>query len=162
MIYDRISEALRATGFDENGLFEVPGGFALATRLERIRDDGSPDTSERWTDSKALPLDLTDYLGRLFLSRPGQFRLIAFLLTSQDGLAETGPAPSERWARDLYLMGARVLPPRIGELPFAGRNCHVLIYHFERRRGSTVILYPSTLSTREHLQKAGLWSKLSG
>jgi HEAT repeat protein len=160
-VNERLAAALEATGFEENGVFEVPGGFALVTRVERIHEDGSPDLTDRWTDSKSVPLDLTDYLGTLFLHRPGQFRLIVFLVTTEDALADTRSAPSEEWARSLYLVGARVLPHKIGELPVASQHCHVLIYHFERRHGAAVVLYPSSLSTREHLRKAGLWAQLS-
>ena len=159
-VHERLALALQAAGFDENGLFEVPGGFAIATRLERIRADGSSDTQERWTGSKGRPVDISDYLGRLFLQRPGQFRLIVFLVT-EEGLADSGKPPSETWARTLYLVGARVLPTRIADTPLVSRDCHVLIYHFERRYGAAVALYPSSLSTREHLRQAGLWEKLA-
>jgi len=160
-IYHRLAAALEASGFEENGVFEVPGGFALATQLERIRADGSSDSRERWTDSKAFPLDLADYLGRLFLRRPGQFRLIAFLVTTENNLANSHTLPSEGWARSLSLAGARMLTPQIGSLDFSGRSCHVLIYHFQRRHGGAVVLDPSPLSTREHLRRAGIWAKLA-
>jgi HEAT repeat protein len=159
-VYRRLASALQATGFEECGVFEAPGGFALVTQVERIREDGSSAPRQRWSGGKARPLDLFDYLGRLFLQRPGEFRLIAFLVTTEDDLGR-GATLSEAEARVLFLAGARSLPPRIGRLPLDSRSCHVLIYHFERQHGAAVVLYPSSLPAREHLRKAGLWGQLA-
>jgi HEAT repeat protein len=159
-IRQRLEHALAAAGFKENGVFQVPGGFALVTRMERIRADGSSEPHDRWVGGKARPLDLTDYLGRLFLLRPGEFRLIAFLVTTASDLGG-GAEITEAAARELFLAGARELPLRIGELKFAGHSCHVLIYHFERKHAAASLVRPSSHSTREHLAKAGLWSQLA-
>jgi len=159
-VYDRLAAALQARGFDDNGTFAVPGGFALVTRLERIRPDGSPDRESRWSAGKEIPGDLLTYLGQLFLERRGQFRLIAFLVTTAHDVERGSATLNEREARILSLRGGRVLPASIAALPFAGRDCHVLIYHFARQQGGAVVLRPSELSTRQHLEQAGLWQQL--
>jgi HEAT repeat protein len=161
-VHERLASALGAAGFEDNGLFEVPGGFALVTRVERIREDGTSSPSSRWTAGRATPLNLIDYLSVLFLERPGQFRVIAFLVTDLDPHDWQGSGElSEKAARRLELTGGRVLPGNLGALPWKGRSCHVLIYHFERKHGGTTVLYPSSLSTFEHLRKAGLWERLA-
>lgn len=160
-VHDRLSAALRAGGFEDNGTFSVPGGFALVTRLERILPDGSADPVGRWSAGKDMPGNLLGYLGHLFLERPGEFRLIAFLVTTAR-YVETGRTTIEEGeARTLSLRGGRVLPHEIAVMPLAGRTCHVLVYHFTRRRGGASLIQPSELSTRQHLRQAGLWRQLS-
>jgi len=160
-VYSQLAAALRASGFEDSGIFAVPGGFALVTRLEHIQADGSADPRRRWSATKDMPFDLFSYLSHLFLQRRGEFRLIAFLVTSADDIEKGTTDLTEEEARMLSLQGGRVLPTRIAELPFAGRDCHVLIYHFARRHGGAVVLRPSELSAYQHLQRAGLWQRLT-
>lgn len=157
-VYKRLSAALQTAGFDDSGLYSIPGGFAVVTRVERIREDGKA-AADRWTAGKERPLDLLDYLSRLFLEKPGQFRLIAFFFTDRD-VASSGKEMSEDQARRLALSGGRILPEGLAALPWKGRNCHVLIYHFEKTRSGAAVFRPSRLSTREHLRGAGLWEQL--
>ena len=160
-VYDRLAAALVAAGFEDSGLFHVPGGFAVVTRVERILQDGTSSPADRWIGGKGKPLNLLDYLGRLFLERPGQFRLIAFLITDQEGFESGRMELSEQASRQLSLSGGRVLPESLRGLPWKGRSCHVLVYHFEKKGGSALVFHPSALSTREHLSKAGLWGRLA-
>jgi hypothetical protein len=161
-IYARLAAALEAEGFEDNGTFAAPGGFALVTRLERIRADGSADPDRRFpAGGKEMPANPLDYLGRLFLGRRGEFRIIAFAVTTARDV-ELGSADlDEEAGAELSLRGGRVLPREIADMPFRGRTCHILIYHFARRRAAAAVLRPSDLSTRQHLRKAGLWQRLS-
>jgi len=163
-IYDRLSGSLTKAGFEDQALFEVPEGFAIVTRVERIHEDGSAwGTSDRWSSGK-IPLqslDLAEYLRRLFLERPGQFRLLVFVVTTEQIIPATEQPIAETKARELIMRGGRVLPDRIRRLPFRDHFCHVLIYHFEKRIGEgAVIRYPSPLSPQVHLAKTGVLNYL--
>lgn len=134
----------------ESGLFSVPGGFAMLTRLERINRDGTPFPDERrWMYGELPPLSLSDYLSRLFFEQPGYFRVLAFVVTSEQyfksGDSSLPPISA----------GGQILPQALKQLPFAGRNCFVLVYSFERRRGGSVKKYES-LSSKIHLEGSGI------
>src|SRR4030095_8282035 len=44
-----LQRRLAAAGYDDIGVFGTPGGFAVATRMERVRADGSPyPGAARW------------------------------------------------------------------------------------------------------------------
>lgn len=165
-VHGRLMKALAQAGFDgEIGLFHAPGGFMLVTRVERIHEDGTPFVGdERWSKEK-IPLrslSLVEYLRRLFLEKPGQFRFFAFIVTTAVN-PETGGKVSEEMARELPLEGARGdLPETIAARPFAGLRCHVWIYHFEKKLGEGAqLLLPSAHSAHEHLATEGIWNNLA-
>jgi len=154
---------LRRAGFDEIGLFHAPGGFMLVTKVERIHEDVTPyGGDDRWSKEK-IPLrslSLTEYLKRLFLEKPGQFRFFAFIVSTDVNVETGGAELGEEEARGLVLLGGRGdLPEKIAATPYAGHRCHVLIYQFEKKLGEGVqVLIPSNHSARDHLTKAGLWN----
>ena len=82
-VYDQLVQALsRDAGF-EWGLFgNVPSGFALIARMERIGSDGKPYPGQaRWCTAGEPYLSFRDFLGNLFFEKPGYFRVIAFVVT---------------------------------------------------------------------------------
>jgi hypothetical protein len=157
-----LAAALDDAGFDEQALFGVEGGFALVTKVEQMHEDGTPYPSpERWICDPAPPFNLADYLGRLLLEKPGHFRLFIFIVTTLGDFTRGGEGFSEGEARAAILEGGRVLPSSIGNSEFRDHNCHVLVYHFEKKKAGTATLHaPSELSTRVHLETAGIWSRL--
>jgi hypothetical protein len=159
-VYDHLSSALTKAGFEDQGLFEAPGGFAIATKVERIHKDGSSWAEPDRRPAGKIPLhglSLAEYLSRLFLEQPGYFRLFAFLLTTEQTIQGGGKSLPETQAREWLMSGGRVLPDRIKQLPFQDRYCHVLIYHFEKKMGDgAFVQYPSSLGPRVHLAKAGI------
>lgn len=158
--YTKLDSALDKVGFTETGLFAAPGGIAVVTPVERIREEDMAPFPEpdRWTRGK-LPLkefSLTDYLRSLFLDRPGQFRMFIFFISNRDPELSKA-AMSEEQARRLELEGGKVLPDSIAREPFADKECFVLVYHFERTIGGDAAeLAPSPFSVRKHLQSVGL------
>jgi HEAT repeat protein len=165
-VHDRLSSALTKAGFEDQGLFEVPGGFAIVTKVERIYEDGSSwAESERWSAGK-IPLrslSLAEYLRLLFLEKPGHFRLFAFVVTTEQNMQGSTKLLPEPEARELLMKGGRILPERIQRLSFRGHYCHTLIYHFEKKIGEgAAVRYPSPLSPRIHLTKAGILTYLGG
>ena len=80
-----IISALERNGYVERSFFQTePGGIALVTRLERIKNDGSSFAErERWPPSKqtyASTNDLARFLYGLFFVDPGHYRVIVFIL----------------------------------------------------------------------------------
>jgi hypothetical protein len=160
-----LSNALRAAGFDEVGVYDAPGGFMLVTKVERIHADGSSfQGKERWTSEKEplRSLSLAEYLKALFLEKPGQFRLMAFVVSTGFETTDRTKILTEEFARRAVVRGARgELPEDIASKPLAGHKCQVLIYHFEKRPGGGVrVLLPSELSAQNHLAKAQLLARL--
>lgn len=154
-VFDWLQGALEVNGFRDNGLYAVPGGFALVTRLERIRRNGaSVAGDDRWTSNR-LPLrrfDLVQYLTELFMAPPGDFRLIAFVVTPERDLH----GGQEEIDVNLAHSGGRLLPPGMATEPIEDRLVHVLIYHFQKTHGRQLILIPSPLDTWTHLSRAGV------
>jgi hypothetical protein len=152
--------ALEKNGYVERSFFATAaGGLAMVTRLERINDDGSPaDSRERWPASDAEKGDLLSFLRGLFFVDPGHYRVIVFVIQdlpfTQSSEQLTGPQ-ARAWLRS----GANVLPPELGERPFAGGHCTVLVYEFASD-GTTVHVVESALTGKQHLEKAGVLALL--
>jgi hypothetical protein len=155
-VHEMLVKALRnATSGFTQGLFTIPGGFALVARMERVRADGTPlPEPARWMTEGAPKLSLIELLGDLFFERPGYFRVIVFAVTHD---AHPGKDPSARLpdAED----GAPIMPSGFGREKLADRPVLALIYAFERRPSANIQLWkdggPSPL---QHLLRAGLWA----
>jgi hypothetical protein len=144
----------------ESGLFGVPGGFALLAKIERIQEDGAPFPGKyRWVEGKVPPLDLKDYVGRLFLEKSGFFRVIAFVITTEDYRPENASAkPLPKISE-----GAQDLPDEIARDRFKGKNGYILIYSFQKEKGGRLIESKiRSLSALVHLEKSGILSRLKG
>ena len=153
-VQSRLSRALRSVdrNFD-SGLFSVPGGFAMLASLERIDENARPLAGKnRWIYGELKP-GLTDYIGRLFFEQPAYFRVLAFVVTSQDNFSSSrGRLPSVD-------RGGRILPKAIRNKSFQGRTCHVLVYSFVRRDGPKVVGFDKW-SADVHLDESGILSAI--
>ncbi|MDA1055922.1 MAG: HEAT repeat domain-containing protein [Planctomycetota bacterium] len=151
-IYDKLYRALVSVDESfESGLFGVGhDGFALLAKLERIDEQGAPLPGDnRWVYGELPPLSFKDYIGRLFFEKPGYFRVLAFVVTPKNlvGYSDTRlPHTSE---------GGSELPDHIAKLKFKDRNCYVLVYSFQRKRGGKFTLYDK-LGPQTHLIKSGI------
>jgi hypothetical protein len=159
----RLRRALTVAGYDEATYYRTCGGFVLATRVERTLGDGKPDPRDRFPSAGAEPsggvFDLGRVLRALFVAEPGRFRLIVFVLTNQ--AIQFSDAPfSETQARALVASGALELDRSmaLGQLDETDDDLYVLIYEFEKRRGSdqAVLLRPG-MAVRTHLAGAKLF-----
>jgi HEAT repeat protein len=157
-VSERLIGSLRAASRDyDYGLFEIPDGFVLLARLERIQPDGAPFSGrDRWNESTIPVRSLKDYLLELFLSPPGRFRIIAFAVAREEPL--TGSATARL---PTFGAGAKVLPQWIAQLPFVDREAYALVYTFQRYDGGKMVLnYAGSPSGLTHLIAAGIWGAL--
>lgn len=146
-----------------SGFFCVPGGFALMTKLERIRADKKsyPGDARYLTDPQGL-LDLHDgfSLSRVFdallNADPGRYRMLIFYVTDRP-VTPTNQPPT---AAILTLPDSAPdeLPLDFDGLPYtAAHRVRVLVYEFARPAlGAAPSLVRPTVPTRIHLQRAGL------
>ncbi len=129
--------------------------MALVTRLERINEDGSPVSErERWLvrqqDASAPGLNLDRFLQGSFFLDPGRYRAFVFILRDLPF-----PQPPGAWLAS----GRNKLPPIIAGRNFSGGHCTVLVYEFSSD-GTAVKLLSTSLTGKEHLEKAGLLATL--
>src|SRR5262249_25897967 len=116
------------------------------------------------TRSGPPPAGPAQQLGRLYRESAGEFRQFALVVTRDVVKVKSPGTPLlEAEALALYARGGHNLPDAIGELPFAGYHCHVLVYRFERTSaGGTAFRRsedPSRGATRE-LKQAGFPARL--
>lgn len=158
---DRLLRALRAAGYGEHSFYGIPGGFALATRLEQIESDGTPRPEpERW--SAAPPVrrvfSLTDFLKALFLAPEGHYRVIVFAVTDQPASPDdTEPTAAE--ARAWLGSGLLRLPEEIERRPYTrAHDTIALIYQFRQvgHEGRQTLSSDEVSPARTQLQRSGL------
>ena len=157
---DRLVQALDAAGYVEKSYFSVPDGFALVTRLEQIRPDGTPlDPPDRWSaeTGPVREFDLRAILRALFTANPGHFRILVFVAT---------PHPfsqsDEEVARDQAMAwlnaGVNRLPDAVAQRPYtAAFRMTALVYEFEQPESDDAqLVVPGRLTARTHLLQSGL------
>ena len=159
-----IISALEFNGYVERSFFQTEtGGVALVTRLERINDDGSSVVGpQRWTTivgHGGSTADLINFLRGLFFVAPGHYRVIVFILQDLP-FSQSSRTINQREATTWLMSGFNILPSSIAERPFApGGHCTVLVYEFASD-GRTVDVITSGLTGKQHLEKAGVLSRL--
>lgn len=161
----QIEAALDETGYYERSYYAVPDGFAIVARIEQIHSDGTPlNPPERWAP-EVRPMrrfSLTAYFKALFMSQPGHFRIVAFVVTSRS-FTQQGEQIGRQEAQAWLDGGLNMLPSDIGAKPASARHvCTALIYSFEQPGRDFPLRFvdPSPIPARLHLQRAGLWSEL--
>lgn len=162
-IYHRLTSALERHGYEEHPVFEIPDGFALVTRLERLTADGTPDPNYRWTRGK-VPASFypSAFLSRLLWGEKEEYRMIVFAVTTR-GPQGDSRLLAEKDALQWLARGwrGRDLPGDIGRLTFGGRRCYALVYHFIKEGKKPAMAFPSRWNLREHFEKARLWETLN-
>lgn len=159
-----ILSALDRRGYVQRAHYAVPNGYALVTRVEQIRKDGTSEpVPYRFSDQIPPPNSLAGYLAGLFTSRPGYYRIIVFVATDVP-FNDTGPPLGEDYAKQL-LHGPATLPAAVAtqRLPPATKVT-VLIYEYQKSSAdgtSQATPIQSTVEAKVHLQQAGLWQLLN-
>jgi len=152
-LHRRLTEVLEDAGYRGSRLFAVPGGFALVTPIERIDESGAPHPA-RWLPARP-PLrrfELVEQLAQLFLAPPGDFRVVALVVTSRIDLSGGG----EDTLPDLTPGGGRQLPPELATQEVGDHYLHALVYHYEKEPGRRSLRRPSPIPVTEHLRRAGI------
>lgn len=164
-VADRLQAALEASGYTEYSYYSVPGGFALATRLERIHANGrSMSEPKRW-EMAGGPLtrfELGEYLRALFDAERGHFRVIIFIVTPKALVTGTEP-PTAAAALDWPLQGVPVLPEALRIRAYdSAFQTHALIYEFETRGQGQPARFKanSTITGEMHLRRANILGAL--
>ena len=103
-----IEGVLRKSGYTQFSYTNVPGGFALATRFERIDQIEAPMADiTRWAPlAKDVPKSWLDAIKSLFVGRQGRCRLFVFFLTT-DNRAPSREEPTVDEATKWSLGGIR-------------------------------------------------------
>ncbi len=156
--------ALAAGGYSAKNYYSVPRGFALATRIEQINEDGTPKMppARFALEPEAVSiLRPMDYLKALLKGVPGFYRVIVFIVTDIP-LRASGARPTEAEATVWVSSGQSVLDRHVGDIEFtADANCTALVYEFMRKPGAdssaTEFSSPGHLDAMTHLVKSGIW-----
>lgn len=162
----RITEALTAAGYDERAYYGLPNGFAVVTGLEQVDANGYSMQAGRWV-SHLTPMSMTDfslgnYLAALFGAPKGYYRTFVFLVTS-DLVVQSGTPVSQAEAGNWVIEGANKLPDSLKALSYTkDHTCTVYVYEFiQSGMGAQANLdIPSSITGRQHLERAGLWNIL--
>jgi hypothetical protein len=166
-VADHLENAFNQAGYGETTWYAVPGGFALASRLEQFNPDGTPkEEPERWSANIKPPaiFGLKDVMRTLFTAQQGRYRIIVFIVTNQAFSAADKTISAEE-AGEWVRKGAFNLPEAIREVNYTPEHfCEALIYEFDQpsRDNPADFKAPSELQGETHLRKAKIWSALGG
>lgn len=157
----RMTEALSSVGYSDHRFYSAPGqGFALITRMERIKPDGRPEAE----DVRFLPPDenapfaLNRFMAQLFFAPEGYYRVIVFVVTAE-AFTPAGETMTEAQAEQLLREGLTRLPSRYANIPFSdAHSVDALIYEFYKgpRDNDVAVIEPVRLSASRHLEQAEL------
>lgn len=155
-----ITRALESSGYVERRYYKLPvEGLALVTRLERINVDGSP-AAPRWLTTEGARPNLYLLVRGLFVTDPGHYRVIVFLITKElpGRKPEDVPiAQAKAWLKG----GLDDVPADAGALPYANGRTIAYIYDFVSN-GRTFVLDREPLPGKDQLTKAGVLTALGG
>ena len=167
-VAERLSLALHKSGYVWKSYYylDTPkkNGFVLVSRIERIDDEGKP-LDPRWTTEYKAPevVTIEDFLRVLFTSKPGRFRVIAFVVSPYD-LTTTGTPPTETEVVEWLDSGYDRLPKPLKPLSFLeDYSCRALIYEFKKNKNGESHFVPKTeteLTAEDHLNGVELYAKL--
>lgn len=159
---EKITAALLQSGYDERSYWEVPNGFVISTRLERIERNGTPDYDRRWENSLSpISFDnfsLSEYINALFGAPEGYYRVFVFIVTT-DIIVPSGTPISQAEAETFGSNGASGLPTEIVSLPYTSNyNCLVYVYEFVQSGIGQIPQQKlnSETTASEHLYRTGL------
>jgi hypothetical protein len=109
----RLEAAFDQAGYGEIAYYFVPKGFAIVSRLEQIKPDGTPlDVPDRWSREIAPPpvYSLRAYIEALFSANPGHFRVVVFIVTSEPFAEDTNTQVTRDEALKWLVRGSNKLP----------------------------------------------------
>jgi len=158
--------ALKKNGYTRRSYFHVPNGFALVTQLEKIDHDAfSIPEPNRWStsgDDVSILFSIQDYIFSLFNAKPGYYRCIVFVITT-DLYSFSDSTLSweekDKWLND----GVIKLPRTVGKKKFTeDYTVMALIYEFKKLENEedAEMIIPSSNSGMRHLDHSGIIKSL--
>jgi hypothetical protein len=163
-VANRLEGALKAAKYPRWSYSSVPNGFALVSKMEQIKPDGTPSPEPaRWSTDLPSVAHMTffEYMKALANVEPGYYRVIVFIVTNQPWLlTEEKPTAeeAEKW------LGSRWLPDSVGNLAYGpDYRTTALVYEFKKvsKDADATFVELSLASADDHLYKAGISASLS-
>lgn len=157
-----LNSAFEHCGYSDRSYYTVPDGFAIASRIEQINEDGTP-SSNRWSlDVPSMEeVSIKAYLRALFKAPRGHYRVIVFIVTPHP-FSQGNTELSASGAAELVSKGTDALPEAIGNREYSSNyKCTALIYEFKGTGQKAKFVQPSEITSQMHLQNAGLLAALS-
>jgi len=161
-VNQKLLKAMNLCGYLEKSYYSIPKGFAIVTRIEKIKKDvSSYPPPERWDveqpKNQEKPFGLWDYLASLFTAKKGTYRIIVFLITPIP-FNQSEEKMSMRAAKRYLKGGENKLSEDVGnELWTKYYDCTALIYEFvkpEYEKGKFVRI--SKYQGLTHLERSNL------
>jgi hypothetical protein len=137
---DALQTKLRAAGFYDFSYFVAPGGFALATPIERIDEEGHPASgSSRWKGGNIPvgPTSFSDWVKKVLYDEEGYFRVLVFFVTTDSSQSADKGATFEE-ASNWAAHGCRGLPAKIRTTKISSDQVfYALAYVFSSSKGKS-------------------------
>ena len=161
-IDDRLGDALQRAGYPPRSYYATCGGFAMVTRVERVRSDGRPFAEPRrfvsmaGTYSTVEDFTIAGVIRALTSVAEGRFRVLVFLVTDQPvGWAGWQMTPDV--GQELTRGGAVDLPGPIATAA-APDDLHVkaLVYEFRKTGNRVEFVRSASHRIDEQLRKANI------
>lgn len=132
-LYDTLRTNLNKNGYSDYSTFNFEDGFALITRIERLKSDGNIDYDNRYDRSNIIPKTMRDYFLFLFYGDEGKYRGLSFLVCSKSNLQPFSKAPKQLNDYDnIYINGAQWIDKKISGYHIARRKIHMLVYEYSK------------------------------
>lgn len=158
-VYHLLRELLNRSGIYDLALFKSRGGFTLVTPPRLIDESGKPLPSNMLTDDWSFVSLFTeaDALWRTIFFGPGETRQFWFVVTDRKYVPENEWASSWENVKAIWRDTSGLdLPENIARMPFEGRNCYVLIFHFDHADYPPRFVTSGPLQARDYMMAAGL------
>lgn len=162
-INDIVVNCLNHGGYqDKYNYFLFDEGFAIATDMEQINDDASPKpNNERWLQGSVNKFketwSLRSYISKLFVSQPGYYRTIVFIISNSLNTFSPNDFNKELFSKYIS-QGAIDLPPGIKSKSLE-KNITVtaLIYEFKKSENSlNALLITDAIGGFEQLKRSSI------
>jgi hypothetical protein len=157
----KIFNALQKAGYGNKlNYFLFDDGFAIATDLEEINNDGTSKVeNSRWLNSKMnekeSDFSIKDYLKSLFLAQPGYYRSFVFIVSPS--INNFSPDSYKKELYSKYLSQGSINLPRNISANTVPENTKVivLLYLFKKNENSNEAdLLVDGVDALQHLTKA--------
>jgi hypothetical protein len=159
-IAGQIRSRIAARGYDTVRYFSVPGGFAMATDLERVGRRGPVRAGDRWTSGKRGGFgSLMDYWRRLLLGEDDRFRVFVFIVTDLDVQNDQDTAKADDLRRWKATGRPSLSRQRASAAALPGTRIWLYAYEFSASRSKGAELIQNErdpLRIRQHKMALGL------